>query len=97
MSAQNDNTTPPRTGARRLISPWEYRHLSVFARVRVASGFFVAGFGLCPLVLSFGWTPLAEQRTTCFWFAALMVAIAAACTSFGYWEMTIARSAAPRT
>ena len=27
MYAQKDNTIPQRTGTRRLIVPWEYRHL----------------------------------------------------------------------
>jgi hypothetical protein len=40
---------------------------------------------------------LAEQRTACYWFAALMLAVSTANISFGRWEMTIASSASPRT
>jgi hypothetical protein len=109
MNALKDNTTPSptttwwrwgtpaRSGMRRLIAPWEYRHLRAFARVRFASGFFAAGFGLSPLLLSYGWTSLAQQRTACYWLAGLLLVVAAANFSFGFWEMTIARSASPRT
>ncbi len=46
------------------------------------------------IVASFG---QIEQRKACYWFAALMLADAAANISFGRWEMTIASSASPRT
>ena len=36
MSAQNGNTTPPRTGMRRLILPIEYRHLSIWGACALA-------------------------------------------------------------
>jgi len=41
--------------------------------------------------------PLAEQRTACYWFAALMLAVSTANISLGRWEMTIASCASPRT
>ena len=40
-----DNTTPTRSGIRRLITPWEYRHLRVVASVRLAGGGFSVGVG----------------------------------------------------
>ena len=48
MNAPSDNTaakglrgwwaSPPRTGIRRLIVPWEYRHLRAFGVMRIAGG-----------------------------------------------------------
>ena len=48
MNAFNDNTaakglggwwaSPPRTGMRRLIVPYEYRHLRFFGTTRIAGG-----------------------------------------------------------
>ena len=38
MNAQNENTTPPRTGMRRIIPRFEYRHLR---------GFGVVAYCLC--------------------------------------------------
>jgi hypothetical protein len=85
MSAQNGNTTPPRTGMRRLILPIEYRHLSIWGRVRIGSGIFLIFCGLATLsVASYGWTA--------FFLVLAPLEIAA-----GYWYITIARSASPRT
>jgi hypothetical protein len=46
-SAVLDNTAPRRAAAvtRRLITPWEYRHLQAVASVRFASGGFALGIG----------------------------------------------------
>ena len=104
MYAQNDNTTPPRTGMRRLIAPWEYRtprRLRAFAFVRFAVAFFAAGFSFAALTLSNGWSQAglqpAEHRTVMYMLAAVLLVVAAGNFSFGYWELTIARSASPRT
>jgi hypothetical protein len=61
MHAQNDNATPPRTGMRRLIWPWEYRHLRGIAEVRFAGGIFLLIFGglLLPYVFWWALLPLA--------------------------------------
>lgn len=72
MHVLNDNTaprglrgwwtSPPRSGARLIIAPWEYRHLHAFARVRIASGFVAAGLGVVTLAFggndwkTYGWT-----------------------------------------
>jgi hypothetical protein len=101
MNAQNDNTNPPRFGMRRVIAPWEYRHLRAFARVRFAAGFFLAGFGLGALALSYGWIQAglqpAEHRTVIYALAAALLAAAAGNFAFGYWELTIARSSPAQT
>ena len=62
MNAPHDNTapkglrgwwaSPPRSGMRRLISPWEYRHLRAWAGVRIAGAIGLAGLGV--VTLSFG-------------------------------------------
>ena len=100
MHAPNDNTapkglrgwwaSPPRSGMQRVISPWEYRHLRAWAGVRTASGTVLVGLGA--VTLSFG----GNDWRTYGWTMGFL-ALAAAQFSFGYWELTIARSGSPRT
>lgn len=102
MNAQSDYTapssttawwrwgTPPRSGMRRLIAPWEYRHLRAFARVRIAAGIVLAVLGAITL---FGGSFTAKAVG----FAALFLALGAASFLFAAWELAIARSASPRT
>ncbi len=90
MNAPSANPTPPRSGMRRLIAPWEYRHLRAWAGLRFAIG--IAAVALAALLLPYGWDSAAEP-----WFAVLLLVGAAGNFSFGYWEMTIAHSAFPRT
>jgi hypothetical protein len=74
----------------RIISPWEYRHLRGFARVRIAAGIVLVGLGAVTLV---GGSFTAEAiGWTAFWLvlAALQLSVA-------YWLLTIARSAPART
>jgi hypothetical protein len=62
MYAQNDNTapkglrgwwaSPPRSGPRRLIAPWEHRHLRAFGVTRIAGGSVAAAAGV--VCLSYG-------------------------------------------
>jgi len=42
-------TSPPRSGMRLIISPFEYRHLRGSARVRIAGGIVLAGLGVVTL------------------------------------------------
>ncbi len=100
MCASNDATapkglpgwwaSPPRSGMRRLIAPWEYRHLRGWAGVRMASGLVLVGLGA--VTLSFG----GNDRKTYGWTMAFL-ALAGAQFSFAYWELAITRSAPPRT
>ena len=100
MHAPDDNTapkglrgwwaSPPRSGMRRIISPWEYRHLRAWAGARIASGTVLAGLGV--VTLSFG----GNDPQTFGWTMAFL-ALAAAQLSFAYWELAIARSASART
>jgi hypothetical protein len=75
----------PRRGLQRLITPWEYRHLRVFAVMRIASAIVLAGIGAFILSYSaYGW-------------AALFLVLGALNLAGGYWYLTIARSASART
>ena len=95
MNAHNDNTawrglrgwwaSPPRSGIRRVIAPWEYRHLRGFATVRIAAAGVLAGLGV--VTLAFGGNDWKTYGWTLLWLA-----LAAAQVSFAYWLLTIARS-----
>jgi hypothetical protein len=90
MDAPQDNSAFWASGMRRLIMPWERRHLRFFARGRMAGGIVSAVCGL--LTLSFG----GSDRKTYGW-AAFFLANAAANIAGGYWQLTVARCAPPRT
>ena len=77
--------SPPRTGLRRIIWPWEYRHLRAWARVRIAAGSALAGLGA--VTLAYG----GNDAKTYGW-AAVFLAMAAAQFAFARWELAIARS-----
>ena len=85
MNAQNDNGTPPRTGMRRLIVPWEYRHLRGFGVTRIAGGGVAAAAGV--VCLSYG----------VYEWAAFFLVLGALNLAGGYWYITIARSESART
>jgi hypothetical protein len=100
MHAPNDNaapegprewwTSPPRSGLRLIISPWEYRHLRAWAGVRIASGITLVGLGV--VTVSFG----GNDGKTYGWTTAFLAA-GAANLAFACWELSIAPSAAART
>jgi hypothetical protein len=100
MNARSDNTapkglrgwwaSPARSGMRRIISPWEYRHLRFWAGVRIGAGIVVVGLGV--VTLSFGGS---DWKT--YGWTLMFLALAAAQFSFAYWELSIARSAAAGT
>ena len=100
MYAPNDSTgpkglrgwwaSPPRSGMRRLIAPWEYRHLRAFARVRIAAGIVLVGLGAVTL---FGGSFTAKAVG----FAALFLVAAVRSLSFAAWELDIVRSESART
>ena len=86
MNAQEDSTAPSRTGMRRIIPRFEFRHLHAMARVRIGAGTVLVGLGVITLVggsfttEAVGWTA--------FWLV-----LAAAQFSVGYWYLAIIRSA----
>jgi hypothetical protein len=90
MNAQSDNALQLRTGMRRIIPPWEFRHLRAWAGARIAGGIVLVVIAV--LTLAFG----GSDSRTYGWAAAALV-LAALALAGGYWEMTIARSASPRS
>lgn len=72
---------------RLLISPWEYRHLRAWARVRIAAGAVSAA--LAVVTLSLG----GDDWKTYGWTIAFL-ALAAANLAFAGWFLSIARSEA---
>ena len=79
-------TSPPRSGMRLIISPWEYRHLRAWAGVRLAAGIVLVGLGV--VTLSFGGSDWKTYGWTMAFLAAAAVDLA-----FASWELHIARSA----
>ncbi len=81
--------TPPRTGMRRIIAPWEYRHLRTWARVRIVAGVVLLGLGFVTLALG------GSDSTTYIWAAAFL---AAGVAQFGVasWLLSVARSIGDR-
>ena len=73
-------SSPPRTGFRRLIAPWEYRHARAFGVMRIAGGAVAAVAGSVCLAYGVeGW-------------AAFFLAVGALNLLGAYWDLTIARS-----
>jgi len=69
----------------RLLAPYEYRHLRVFGVTRIVGGSIAAVAGLiCLSYTVYGW-------------AAFFLIIGALNLAGGCWELTLARSAPPRT
>jgi hypothetical protein len=66
---------------RRLIVPWEYRHLRAFGVTRIAGGGVAAAAGV--VCLSYG----------VYGWAAFFLVLGALNLAGGYWYITIARSA----
>jgi hypothetical protein len=82
MHVPDDNAHSRRPVLQRiLIRSWEYRHLRFWAGFRIVGGIALAFCGIATLsVNAYGWT-------------ALFLVPAALNLAFGYWEITIARSA----
>jgi hypothetical protein len=98
MHTPDDSTTPSRsvTVMRRLITPWEYRHLPAVAGVRFAAGGFNLGVGA--VLLSLGHQAgTGQERRKCYRWATFFLVSGALQFSGGYLDTTVARSAPPRT
>jgi hypothetical protein len=77
--------SPTRSGTRRLIAPWEYRHLRLFGVMRFAAGGVAAAIGVvCLWYGGYGW-------------AAFFLVVGALSLAHASWDVTIARSVPPRT
>jgi hypothetical protein len=91
MNVPNENTAPkglrgwwafpPRTGMRRLIVPYEYRHLRFFGVGRIAGGCVAVLAGI--ICLSYG----------VYGWAAFFLVLGALNLAGGSWYLTIDRSA----
>ncbi|HLK00613.1 MAG TPA: hypothetical protein VKU39_11990 [Streptosporangiaceae bacterium] len=87
MHAPTASPPPQRSFLERLlIRSWEYRHLRLWASLRIGGGIALTVCGL--LTLTFG----GSDAKTYGW-AALFLVPAALNFAFGYWQITIARSA----
>jgi len=88
MHAADDSAPSSRAGIRRLISPWEYRHLRVIANVRFAAGGFQLGVGL--VLLSLGRKAgTAAERRKCYRWAAWFLVMAALQLTGGVLDTTV--------
>jgi hypothetical protein len=95
MRAADDSTTPPRSALRRLITPWEYRHINAAANMRFAAGGFQLGVGL--VLLSLGRKAGTDQeRRKCYRWAAWFLGMAGLQLLGGGIDVAVARSAPPR-
>ena len=95
MNASNDYTaprglrgwwaSPPRSGMRRLINPWVYRHPRVFGIMHIAGGSLAAAAGLICLGYGvYGW-------------AGFFLVNGGLNHGAGYWDLAIVRSGPART
>jgi hypothetical protein len=96
MHAPDDNTTPLRSVMRRLVTPWEYRHLNAVANLRFAAAGFQLGIGL--VLLSLGRKAETDQeRRKMYRLSAWFLVPAAGNFLGGYLDTMAARTAPPRT
>jgi hypothetical protein len=86
-----DNTAPPHPVMRRLIRPFEHRHLHAVGGVRLAAGGFQLGVGL--VLVSLGRQSRTDrERRKCYGWAAWFLGMAALQLLGGYMDMTVASS-----
>jgi len=85
MDVQPDSGLPPKIGMRSLIPTWEYRHLRGSGVTRMAGGGVAATAAVvCLSYRAYGW-------------AALFSVLGALNLGGGWWYLTIARAATPRS
>jgi hypothetical protein len=96
MRTPDDRAATSHPVLRRLISPWEYRHLHTTMAVRFAGGGFQLGVGLVLVSLGNKADTDAERRR-CYKFAAWFLAPAALNLLGGLIDLTVARSSPPQT
>ncbi len=97
MNASNPSTprdrlrqwwaSPPRTGLRRILSPWEYRHLRFSAGLRIGGAVALTALGV--ITLGFG----GGTGKAVAWSLVFLLP-AAANLACALWELAIADSAA---
>ena len=91
MNAPNDDTTPSRSGLRRVFpAPLEYPHLRAWAGARIGGGSVLVGLSAVTLVRG-------KFTGKAYGWAAFFLALAALSLSAGFWELNTARSEDPPT
>jgi hypothetical protein len=81
---------------RRLITPWEYRHLEAVANVRFAAGGFQLAIGL--VLVSLGRRAETDQEQRKMYRLSAWFLVPAALNFLGgYLDTVAARTAPPRT
>jgi hypothetical protein len=96
MPVPDDNTARSGSVLRRLITPWEYRHIQAAANVRFAAGGFQLGVGL--VLLSVGRKAGTDrERRKCYGWSAWFLVNAALQFVGALIDVTVARSAPPRS
>lgn len=96
MQGSDDNTPPSRSGLARLMTSWEYRHPLGSMAARFAGGGFQLGVGLVLVSLGRKAETDAERRK-CYKFAAWFLVPAAGNFLGGFLDLTVARTAPPRS
>jgi hypothetical protein len=96
MRASDGEIAPSRSGLKRLMSGWEYRHPHASMAARFAGGGFQLGVGLVLVSLGRKAETDAERRK-CYRLAAWFLVPAAGNFFGGFLDMTVARTAPPRT
>ncbi len=96
MRASDDSTIPSRSGLRRLIGPWEYRHLQAVANMRFAAGGFQLAIGLVLISLGRQAGTDAERRKM-YRLSAWFLVPAVGNFLGGYLDTIAARTAPPQT
>jgi hypothetical protein len=94
MRTPHDSAATAHPVLRRLISPWEYRHLHATMAVRFAGGGFQLGVGLVLVSLGNKADTDAERRK-CYKIAAWFLAPAALNLLGGLIDLTVARDGSP--
>ena len=93
MHAPDDNAAASLPVMRRLIRPWESRHLHAVANVRFAAGGFQLGVGL--VLLSLGRQAGNDrERRKCYGWAAWFLGMSALQFTGGFIDVAAARSQA---
>src|SRR5580700_273191 len=94
MHTPDENATPARPILKRLIRPWEYRHLHAAACIRFGAGGFTLGVG--SVLLSLGRSAeAAADRRKCFGWAAWFLTIGTLNVVGGFMDMAAAREPGP--
>ena len=96
MHPSDCETDPSPSGLTRLMTSWEYRHPLACMAARFAGGGFQVGIGLALVSLGRKAETDAERRK-CYQLAAWFLVPAMGNFAGGFLDMTVARTAPPRT